>query len=133
MRPSGRQPGEMRAVRITRQYTRHAEGSVLIEFGGTRVLCTASVEELVQLQTFGFMLPLIFLLVAAITSQIPPTLASDEFRVPSADLLPAGLPKASIIKLTKLVSLHRQLIVKRIGALPQATVNSVLIQFRQLF
>ncbi|HET9662588.1 MAG TPA: ribonuclease PH [Burkholderiales bacterium] len=45
MRPSGRQPGEMRAVRITRQYTRHAEGSVLIEFGDTRVICTASVLD----------------------------------------------------------------------------------------
>jgi ribonuclease PH len=45
MRPSSRQPGEMRAVRITRNYTRHAEGSVLIEFGDTRVICTASVLE----------------------------------------------------------------------------------------
>ncbi|MGQ0524532.1 MAG: ribonuclease PH [Betaproteobacteria bacterium] len=45
MRPSGRQPGEMRAVRITRHYTRHAEGSVLVEFGDTRVICTASVLE----------------------------------------------------------------------------------------
>ncbi len=45
MRPSGRQPGELRPVRIQRRYTRHAEGSVLVEFGDTRVLCTASVEE----------------------------------------------------------------------------------------
>src|SRR5687768_12988649 len=45
MRPSRRQPDEMRAVRITRGYTRHAEGSVLVEFGETRVLCTASVLE----------------------------------------------------------------------------------------
>jgi ribonuclease PH len=45
MRPSGRKPDELRAVRIQRGYTRHAEGSVLIEFGDTRVLCTASVEE----------------------------------------------------------------------------------------
>jgi ribonuclease PH len=44
-RPSGRKPGELRAVRLTRRYTRHAEGSVLVEFGDTRVLCTASVEE----------------------------------------------------------------------------------------
>jgi len=43
MRPSGRKPDEMRKVRITRGYTRHAEGSVLIEFGDTRVICTASV------------------------------------------------------------------------------------------
>src|SRR5690349_7687808 len=44
-RPSGRAPEEMRAVKFTRHYTRHAEGSVLVEFGNTRVLCTASVEE----------------------------------------------------------------------------------------
>ena len=45
MRPSKRQPDELRNLRITRRYTRHAEGSVLIECGDTRVLCTASVEE----------------------------------------------------------------------------------------
>jgi ribonuclease PH len=45
MRPSGRRPGELRPVRIQRGFTRHAEGSVLVEFGDTRVLCTASVEE----------------------------------------------------------------------------------------
>ena len=44
MRPSGRKAEELRAIRITRGYTRHAEGSVLVEFGDTRVLCTASVE-----------------------------------------------------------------------------------------
>ena len=45
MRPSGRAPDEMRTVRITRGFTRHAEGSVLVEFGETRVLTTASVED----------------------------------------------------------------------------------------
>jgi ribonuclease PH len=45
MRPSGRKPDGLRAVRIQRGFTRHAEGSVLVEFGETRVLCTASVEE----------------------------------------------------------------------------------------
>src|SRR5262245_50607107 len=45
MRPSGRRPDELRAIRLTRGYTKHAEGSVLVEFGDTRVLCTASVEE----------------------------------------------------------------------------------------
>ncbi len=45
MRPSQRKPDELRAIRITRNYTCHAEGSVLIEFGATRVLCTASVLE----------------------------------------------------------------------------------------
>jgi ribonuclease PH len=45
MRPSGRKPDQLRAVRIHRGYTRHAEGAVLIECGDTRVLCTASVLE----------------------------------------------------------------------------------------
>ncbi len=44
MRSSQRQPNELRPIRITRHYTRHAEGAVLIEMGDTRVLCTASVE-----------------------------------------------------------------------------------------
>ena len=44
-RPSQRHPGEMRPVSIQRHFTKHAEGSVLIGFGDTRVLCTASVEE----------------------------------------------------------------------------------------
>ncbi|HMV04623.1 MAG TPA: ribonuclease PH [Accumulibacter sp.] len=45
MRPSQRQPSQLRPVRITRRFTCHAEGSVLIEVGDTRVLCTASVED----------------------------------------------------------------------------------------
>jgi len=45
MRPSQRQPDQLRPVRLTRDFTRHAEGSVLIEMGDTRVLCNASVEE----------------------------------------------------------------------------------------
>ena len=44
-RPSLRQANELRKVRFTRAYTKHAEGSVLVEFGDTKVLCTASVEE----------------------------------------------------------------------------------------
>src|SRR5262249_32925669 len=44
-RPSGRAADELRAIRFTRKFTRHAEGSVLVEFGDTRVLCTASVDE----------------------------------------------------------------------------------------
>ena len=44
-RPSGRTPDQLRDVRFQRGYTRHAEGAVLVEFGGTRVLCTASIEE----------------------------------------------------------------------------------------
>lgn len=45
MRPSGRAPDEMRVIDIQTGFTRHAEGSCLISFGDTRVLCTASVEE----------------------------------------------------------------------------------------
>jgi ribonuclease PH len=44
-RPSGRNPDQLREISITRHYTKHAEGSVLVEFGDTKVLCTASVEE----------------------------------------------------------------------------------------
>ncbi|MFL6581077.1 MAG: ribonuclease PH, partial [Burkholderiales bacterium] len=44
MRPSGRAYDQLRTVSITRGYTRHAEGSVLIECGDTRVICTASIE-----------------------------------------------------------------------------------------
>ncbi|MFC7518234.1 ribonuclease PH [Herbaspirillum sp. GCM10030257] len=44
-RPGGRAADSLRAIRITRHYTRHAEGSVLIEFGDTKVICTASIEE----------------------------------------------------------------------------------------
>jgi ribonuclease PH len=46
-RPSGRQADQLRPVRFTRRFTRHAEGSVLVEFGDTHVLCTATVEETV--------------------------------------------------------------------------------------
>ncbi|NRP59364.1 ribonuclease PH [Marinobacterium sp. xm-d-564] len=45
MRPSGRQPDQMREVKVTRNFTMHAEGSVLIEFGNTKVLCNASVTR----------------------------------------------------------------------------------------
>jgi ribonuclease PH len=49
MRPSHRHPSQLRPLQMTRRFTRHAEGSVLIEIGDTRVLCTASVEESVPL------------------------------------------------------------------------------------
>ena len=45
MRPSGRSPDQLRDVKITRNYTCHAEGSVLIEFGNTKVICTASATD----------------------------------------------------------------------------------------
>jgi len=53
MRPSGRQANEIRRVSFTPDFTRHAEGSVLVEFGDTRVLCTASIEERVPLWMRG--------------------------------------------------------------------------------
>ena len=52
----------------------------------------------------------------------------------SAGELPAcGLPKTSILRLNKLVTLHRQLIIKQIGALPEPTVAQVMARLRQLF
>ena len=45
MRPSGRRPDQLRPVTITRHFSKHAEGSVLVGFGDTRVICTASIEE----------------------------------------------------------------------------------------
>ena len=58
------------------------------------------------------------LLVAAITSQVPAALATDEFLISPSDLAACGLPKPSIIRMLKLVALHRSLVVKRIGTLP---------------
>jgi ribonuclease PH len=49
MRPSGRAPDQLRPIRFTRQFTKHAEGSVLVEFGDTRVLCNVSVDEKVPM------------------------------------------------------------------------------------
>ncbi len=45
MRPSGRIPDQLREIKLTRDYTCYAEGSVLVEFGRTRVICTASIED----------------------------------------------------------------------------------------
>ncbi len=45
MRPSGRRPDQPRDIKITKNFTKHAEGSVLIEFGETKVICTATVEQ----------------------------------------------------------------------------------------
>lgn len=45
MRPSGRSPEQLREIRFTREFTKHAEGSILVEFGDTKVICTASVTE----------------------------------------------------------------------------------------
>jgi hypothetical protein len=72
-------------------------------------------------------------LVAAITSQVPAQLAADEFIIPAGELAACGLPKPSILRLSKLAALHQQLVIKRIGALPVATLTRVMTQLRQLF
>ncbi len=45
MRPSNREANQLREIKIERNYTKHAEGSVLVSFGDTKVLCTASISE----------------------------------------------------------------------------------------
>ena len=72
-------------------------------------------------------------LVAAITSQVPITPAADEFVIPPNELAECGLPKPSILRLSKLVTLHHRLVIRRIGAIPTATLAQVLAQLRQLF
>ena len=71
------------------------------------------------------------LLVVAITSQIPATLAADEFLIPPNDLAACGLPKPSLIKLLKLVTLHRLLVVRRIGFLPEPALGQVSARIRE--
>lgn len=53
--------------------------------------------------------------------------------IPAGELTARGLPKPSILRLSKLVALHRQLVVKRIGSLPVPTLTEVLAKLRQLF
>jgi mRNA interferase MazF len=71
-------------------------------------------------------------IVAAITSQVPAHLASDEFLIPPSELKSCGLPKASIVRLSKIVTLHQQLIIKAIGAMPAGSLAATLTKFRQL-
>ena len=72
-------------------------------------------------------------LVAAISSQIPANLTSEEFMIPPGDLAACGLPKPSIVRLAKLAALHRQLVIKRIGSMPEPVLRRILAQIRQLF
>jgi mRNA interferase MazF len=72
-------------------------------------------------------------LVAAITSQIPATLTAEEFMIPSGDLSACGLPKPSVVRLAKLAALHRQLVIKHIGSMPEPVLRQILAQIRQLF
>jgi mRNA interferase MazF len=72
------------------------------------------------------------LLVVAITSQVPASLKPDEFLIPTAELTSCGLPKPSILRLLKLVSLHQHLIIKRIGQMPEPVLGQILERIRRL-
>jgi mRNA interferase MazF len=72
-------------------------------------------------------------LVAAISSQIPAKLTAWEFMIPSGSLAACGLPKPSIMRLAKLAALHGQLIIKRIGSMPEPELRRILTQIRSLF
>ncbi|HEX5217953.1 MAG TPA: type II toxin-antitoxin system PemK/MazF family toxin [Verrucomicrobiae bacterium] len=71
-------------------------------------------------------------IVVAITSQIPARLANDELLIPASDLKACGLPRASIVRFGKVVTLHQQLIVKAIGTMPADSLAAALARFRQL-
>jgi mRNA interferase MazF len=73
------------------------------------------------------------LILLAISSQIPTLLTADEFLIPPAELRTCGLPKPSLVRLSKVITLHQRLIIKRIGTLPVPTMTSVLGQFRAQF
>lgn len=66
------------------------------------------------------------IVVAAITSQIPDVLGEDEILLSDTDLRTAGLPKASIVKLGKIFTIHQGLIRKRLGRVPDSTCKSIL-------
>jgi mRNA interferase MazF len=72
-------------------------------------------------------------LVAAITSQIPANLAAEDFLSPPGDLTACGLPKPSMVRVAKLAALHRQLVIRRIGTMPDPALGRILAQIRQLF
>jgi mRNA interferase MazF len=66
------------------------------------------------------------LIVAAISSQIPNAIGEDEILLSAADQRTAGLPKASIIKLGKIFTIHQGLIRKKLGCVPDSTLESIL-------
>ena len=72
------------------------------------------------------------LLLAAITSQVPAALADDEILISPPDLAACGLPKPSVLRLLKLVALHRSLIVKRIGSLPGPALAQASQRLKEL-
>jgi len=72
-------------------------------------------------------------LVVAITSQIPAKPTTEDFMIPSGDLVACGLPKPSVVRVAKIAALHRQLVIKRIGSMREPVLGRVLAQVRQLF
>ena len=72
------------------------------------------------------------LLLVAISSQVKNPASWDEFLIPPDDLASCGLPKSSIIKLAKMVSLHRSLVIKRIGSMPASTLVEISRLIREL-
>jgi mRNA interferase MazF len=71
--------------------------------------------------------------VAAITSQISPKLQPDEYRLSASDLVAAGLPKPSLVRLGKLFTISKSLLRKRLGTLPKDTMAVVLKQVERVF
>ncbi len=69
---------------------------------------------------------------AAITSQIPSALDRDQMLLSAADLKSAGLPKASLVRLGKIVTIHQALIQKRLGQIPAATFITILDGVREV-
>ena len=73
------------------------------------------------------------ILVAAITSQIPAQLGEDEILISSNETAQWGLPKPSVIRLTKLFSIHQQLIRKSLGHAPDASLETILRRLQKQF
>lgn len=71
--------------------------------------------------------------VVAITSKIPPQLSRDNLQLSDIDLQSAGLPKKSIIKTGKIITLEQRLIIKTIGKLPNATLDALLNKATDIF
>lgn len=68
-------------------------------------------------------------IVMAISSQIPSQIPEDEYLLSSADMKNSGLPRKSIIKLGKVVTINQSLIIKKLGKIPNQTVTSILNHF----